>query len=91
MFLHILTSSIRRLTTEQTALFGSWFTFGFTGIFGLHMDKGLWFVSPRKTIQTLLNIFSISVGVVLVSPFRVSSKITSIWLLKLSPVCSWPV
>ncbi|KAJ5112357.1 Amino acid transporter transmembrane [Penicillium argentinense] len=48
-----------------TALFGSWFTFGFTGIFGLHMDKGLWFSSPKKTLQTLLNTFAIAVGVVL--------------------------
>ncbi|KAJ5397455.1 Amino acid transporter transmembrane [Penicillium cosmopolitanum] len=48
-----------------TALFGSWFTFGFTGIFGLHMDQGLWFASPKKTIHTLLNFFAISVGVVL--------------------------
>ncbi|KAJ5754475.1 Amino acid transporter transmembrane [Penicillium manginii] len=48
-----------------TALFGSWFTFGFTGIFGLHMDQGSWFASPKRTMQTLLNIFSISVGVVL--------------------------
>ncbi|KAJ5242977.1 Amino acid transporter transmembrane [Penicillium citrinum] len=48
-----------------TALFGSWFTFGFTGIFGLYMDKGLWFASPKKTFQTMLNTFAITVGVVL--------------------------
>ncbi|KAJ5149890.1 Amino acid transporter transmembrane [Penicillium atrosanguineum] len=48
-----------------TALFGSWFTFGFTGLFGLHMSRGLWLSSPKQTIQTFVNIFSICVCVIL--------------------------
>ncbi|KAJ5243717.1 hypothetical protein N7489_003813 [Penicillium chrysogenum] len=48
-----------------TALFGSWFTFGFTGMFWLHMNKGLWFSSPKKTMLTLLNSLAICVGVIL--------------------------
>lgn len=35
------------------------------------MDKGLWFASPKKTIHTLLNVFSISVGIILVSYFAI--------------------
>ncbi|KAJ5368429.1 Amino acid transporter transmembrane [Penicillium cataractarum] len=53
------------LLTLITALFGSWFTFGFTGIFWLHMNKGLWFSSPKKIALTLLNTFAICVGIVL--------------------------
>lgn len=52
---------------QQTALFGSWFTFGFTGMFWLHMNKGLWFSSPKKIMLTLLNTFAIGVGITLVS------------------------
>ncbi|CAI7586175.1 unnamed protein product [Penicillium bialowiezense] len=48
-----------------TALFGSWFTFGFTGMFWLHMNKGLWFSSPKKIMLTMLNTFAICVGVAL--------------------------
>ncbi|KAJ5037090.1 hypothetical protein NUH16_004973 [Penicillium rubens] len=48
-----------------TALFGSWFTFGFTGMFWLHMNKGLWFSSPKKIMLTLLNSLAICVGVIL--------------------------
>ncbi|KAJ5490532.1 Amino acid transporter transmembrane [Penicillium expansum] len=48
-----------------TALFGSWFTFGFTGMFWLHMNKGLWFSSPKKIMLTLLNTFAICVGITL--------------------------
>ncbi|KAJ5896233.1 Amino acid transporter transmembrane [Penicillium subrubescens] len=48
-----------------TALFGSWFTFGVTGMFWLHMNKGLWFSLPKKIAVTLLNAFAICVGIVL--------------------------
>lgn len=63
------------INTRQTALFGSWFTFGFTGIFWLHMNKGLWFSSPKKIALTFLNTFAIAVGIVLVSSVdELSSK-----------------
>ncbi|KAJ6178195.1 hypothetical protein N7519_008656 [Penicillium mononematosum] len=48
-----------------TALFASWFTYGFSGIFWLYMNKGLWFSSPKKIALTLLNLFAITVGVTL--------------------------
>ncbi|KAG2416113.1 hypothetical protein HFD88_007305 [Aspergillus terreus] len=48
-----------------TALFASWFTFGFPGMFWLFMNKGLWFSSPRKVFLTLLNTASIGIGMVL--------------------------
>lgn len=56
-----------RSFNPQTALFGSWFTFGFTGMFWLHMNKGLWFSSPKKIMLTMLNTFAICVGIALVS------------------------
>ena len=55
------------LTLEQTALFGSWFTFIFTGMFGLHLNQGMWFASPRKMVLTFMNLFAICVGLILVS------------------------
>ena len=59
---------------RQTALFGSWFTFGFTGMFWLHINKGLWFSSPKKIALTFLNTFAIAVGIVLVSSVDESSS-----------------
>ncbi|KAJ5673776.1 hypothetical protein N7462_009215 [Penicillium macrosclerotiorum] len=53
------------LVSLITALFGSWFTFGFTGMFWFYMNKGLWFSSPRKIFLTALNAFIICVGVIL--------------------------
>ncbi|KAJ6142632.1 Amino acid transporter transmembrane [Penicillium samsonianum] len=53
------------LLSFNTALFGSWFTFGFTGMFWLHMNKELWFSSPKKIMLTLLNTFAICVGITL--------------------------
>ncbi|KAF4769377.1 hypothetical protein HAV15_008472 [Penicillium sp. str.  len=48
-----------------TALFASWFTYGFSGVFWLYMNKGLWFSSPKKIALTCLNFFAISVGAAL--------------------------
>ncbi|CAG8885792.1 unnamed protein product [Penicillium egyptiacum] len=42
-----------------------WFIFGFTGMFWLHMNKGLWFSSPQEIMLTLLNSLAICVGVIL--------------------------
>jgi hypothetical protein len=65
---HLLwNQSLTCALNQQTALFGSWFTFGFTGMFWLHMNKGLWFSSPKKIMLTLLNSLAICVGVILVS------------------------
>lgn len=36
-------------------------------MFWLHMNKGLWFSSPKKIMLTLLNTFAIGVGITLVS------------------------
>ncbi|OJJ65759.1 hypothetical protein ASPBRDRAFT_669490 [Aspergillus brasiliensis CBS 101740] len=53
------------LLSLMTALFASWFTFGFPGMFWLFMNKGLWLSSPKKVFLTLLNTASIGIGVVL--------------------------
>ncbi|GAB1203531.1 hypothetical protein APSETT445_002167 [Aspergillus pseudonomiae] len=48
-----------------TALFASWFTFGLSGMFWLHMNKGLWFSSPKKILLTLVNLMAIVVAATL--------------------------
>ncbi|KAJ5113272.1 Amino acid transporter transmembrane [Penicillium angulare] len=53
------------MLTLITALFGSWFTFIFTGIFGLHLNQNMWFSSPRKMLLTFLNTLAICVGLIL--------------------------
>ncbi|KAL4887812.1 transmembrane amino acid transporter protein-domain-containing protein [Aspergillus ambiguus] len=53
------------LLSLMTALFASWFTFSFPGMFWLYMNKGLWFSSPRKIFLTLLNTACIGIGIVL--------------------------
>lgn len=51
----------------KVSLFASWFSFIFTGAFWFHMNRGRWFESPTKILLTCVNIFSICVGLVLVS------------------------
>ncbi|EIT74011.1 hypothetical protein Ao3042_09997 [Aspergillus oryzae 3.042] len=48
-----------------TALFASWFTFGLSGMFWLHMNKGLWFSSPKKILLTFVNLMAIFVAATL--------------------------
>lgn len=39
----------------QSALFASWFSYGLSGIYWLHLNYGQWFASPRKIALTVLN------------------------------------
>ncbi|GIJ99584.1 hypothetical protein Aspvir_001718 [Aspergillus viridinutans] len=39
-----------------SALFASWFSYGLSGIYWLHLNYGQWFASPRKILLTILNI-----------------------------------
>lgn len=50
----------------KTALFGSWFTYGLSGIFWLYMNKGLYFSSSRKIALTILNVIIVGIGACLV-------------------------
>ncbi|OJJ06613.1 hypothetical protein ASPVEDRAFT_330270 [Aspergillus versicolor CBS 583.65] len=47
------------------SIFASWFTYGFTGMFWLYLNKGRFFSTPMKTFLTLLNIFMIVIAAVI--------------------------
>lgn len=44
------------LNSLISALFASWFSYGLSGIYWLHLNAGQWFASPRKIALTILNI-----------------------------------
>ncbi|ODM15615.1 hypothetical protein SI65_08849 [Aspergillus cristatus] len=44
------------------SLFASWFTYGFSAIFWLHMNRGQYFASPTKIFLTFANILIIGVA-----------------------------
>ncbi|KAJ6103371.1 hypothetical protein N7486_005798 [Penicillium sp. IBT 16267x] len=45
-----------------TALFASWFSFGFPSIMWLFMNKGVYFSSPRKITMTIINLIIIGIA-----------------------------
>lgn len=45
-----------------SALFGSWFSYGFPAIFWLVMNKGVWFSSPRKILLTIVNVIILGIA-----------------------------
>ncbi|KAJ5641483.1 hypothetical protein N7490_005483 [Penicillium lividum] len=45
-----------------TALFASWFSFGFPSIMWLFMNKGVYFSSPRKIVMTVINLIIIAIA-----------------------------
>ncbi|KAF7592255.1 hypothetical protein BBP40_000457 [Aspergillus hancockii] len=45
-----------------SALFGSWFSYGFPAIFWLVMNKGVWFSSPRKIFLTIVNVIILGIA-----------------------------
>ncbi|KAJ5630443.1 uncharacterized protein N7484_010543 [Penicillium longicatenatum] len=45
-----------------TALFASWFSFGFPSIMWLYMNKGVHFSSPRKITMTIINLIIIGIA-----------------------------
>jgi hypothetical protein len=48
-----------------SALFASWFSYGLSGIYWLHLNYGEWFASPRKIALTVLNIAIALFGLIL--------------------------
>lgn len=44
------------LNSLISALFASWFSYGLSGVYWLHLNYGQWFASPRKIALTVLNI-----------------------------------
>ncbi|PLB51294.1 amino acid transporter [Aspergillus steynii IBT 23096] len=45
-----------------SSLFASWFTYGLSGVYWLHLNWGRWFSSPRKTFLTILNMLIVLIG-----------------------------
>ncbi|KAJ5884681.1 hypothetical protein N7495_009191 [Penicillium taxi] len=45
-----------------SALFGSWFSFGFPAIFWLHMNQGQYFKNIKKSCLTILNILILAIA-----------------------------
>ncbi|PWY75364.1 hypothetical protein BO70DRAFT_381090 [Aspergillus heteromorphus CBS 117.55] len=48
-----------------SALFASWFSYGLSGIYWLHLNYGEWFASPRKIALTILNMAIALFGLIL--------------------------
>lgn len=52
-----------------SALFASWFTYGLSGIFWLHLNKGKWFASGKQIALFGVNVFLIISTIFIVSFF----------------------
>ncbi|KAL4778886.1 transmembrane amino acid transporter protein-domain-containing protein [Aspergillus varians] len=44
------------------SLFASWFTYGFSGMFWLYLNKGRFFATPRKIFLTVVNVAMIAIA-----------------------------
>ncbi|KAJ5871725.1 uncharacterized protein N7529_004078 [Penicillium soppii] len=53
------------LNSLISALFASWFSYGLSGIYWLHLNYGQWFAGPRKICLTILNIAIALFGLIL--------------------------
>ena len=50
-----------------SSLFSSWFTYGLSGMFWLHLHKGKWFASKKQTAMTVVNFLIVLMGALIVS------------------------
>ncbi|PYH45595.1 uncharacterized protein BP01DRAFT_340348 [Aspergillus saccharolyticus JOP 1030-1] len=57
--------SFSNIVSLISSLFASWFTYGLSGVYWLHMNWGQWWSSPRKIALTILNIFIFCIGAVI--------------------------
>ncbi|OOQ83810.1 neutral amino acid permease [Penicillium brasilianum] len=53
------------LNSLISALFASWFSYGLSGVYWLHLNAGQWFASPRKIALTILNMAIVLFGLAL--------------------------
>ncbi|KAE8306362.1 neutral amino acid permease [Aspergillus transmontanensis] len=53
------------LNSLISALFASWFSYGLSGIYWLHLNYGQWLSSPKKILLTILNIGIALIGLIL--------------------------
>ncbi|KAE8377561.1 amino acid transporter [Aspergillus bertholletiae] len=54
--------SFTNIVSLISSLFASWFTYGLSGVYWLHMNWGYWFSSPRKIALTILNFIIVGIG-----------------------------
>ncbi|KAI9923746.1 hypothetical protein ASPWEDRAFT_163996 [Aspergillus wentii DTO 134E9] len=45
-----------------SSLFASWFSYGLSGVYWLHLNRGQWFSSPRKIALTIINVLIVLIG-----------------------------
>ncbi|KAF7122284.1 hypothetical protein CNMCM5793_000241 [Aspergillus hiratsukae] len=50
------------LLSLVASLFASWFTYGFSALFWLYLNKGRFFSTPMKTVLTILNVFIMGIA-----------------------------
>ncbi|KAJ5139801.1 hypothetical protein N7448_003209 [Penicillium atrosanguineum] len=53
------------LNSLISALFASWFSYGLSGVYWLHLNAGQWWSSPKKIALTVLNMFIVLFGLIL--------------------------
>ncbi|KAJ5157275.1 uncharacterized protein N7482_008375 [Penicillium canariense] len=53
------------LNSLISALFASWYSYGLSGVYWLHLNAGQWWASPRKIAMTVLNMAIVLVGFIL--------------------------
>ncbi|CAI7656923.1 unnamed protein product [Penicillium bialowiezense] len=53
------------LNSMISALFASWFSYGLSGIYWLHLNYGQWFAGPRKIFLFIVNVGIALLGLVL--------------------------
>lgn len=53
------------LNSLISALFASWFSYGLSGIYWLHLNYGQWLAGPKKIALTVLNITIACLGLIL--------------------------
>ncbi|KAE8355468.1 transmembrane amino acid transporter protein-domain-containing protein [Aspergillus coremiiformis] len=57
--------SFTNIVSLISSLFASWFTYGLSGVYWLHLNWGQWFSSPRKIALTILNMVIVGIGAVI--------------------------
>ncbi|RHZ50987.1 uncharacterized protein CDV56_103801 [Aspergillus thermomutatus] len=53
---------VKLMMMMQASLFASWFTYGFSALFWLYLNKGRFFSTPMKTALTILNVFIMGIA-----------------------------
>ncbi|PYI16612.1 hypothetical protein BO86DRAFT_435767 [Aspergillus japonicus CBS 114.51] len=57
--------SFSNIVSLISSLFASWFTYGLSGVYWLHMNWGQWWSSPRKIALTIINMLIFCIGAII--------------------------